>query len=116
MIAGWPSPPSLVVPTHGDWQPRNWLLDGRRVLAIDFGRAGLRPAMTDLIRLDAQQFQLNPDLVRAFFRGYGEDPRKGDAWRRSYLREGISVATWAFQVGDKAFETQGHQMIAKIAQ
>ncbi|HZX05471.1 phosphotransferase family protein, partial [Kribbella sp.] len=45
-IARWPTPPAVLVPTHGDWQPRNWLIDGGTVRVIDFGRAALRPAYT----------------------------------------------------------------------
>ncbi|MGW6199374.1 phosphotransferase family protein [Kribbella sp. NPDC055110] len=33
-------PPATLVPTHGDWQPRNWLVDNGTVRVIDFGRAG----------------------------------------------------------------------------
>lgn len=25
-LASWPEPPAQLVPTHGDWQPRNWLV------------------------------------------------------------------------------------------
>ncbi len=25
-IASWPTPETVLVPTHGDWQPRNWLV------------------------------------------------------------------------------------------
>jgi thiamine kinase-like enzyme len=54
VLAGWPTPPAVLVPTHGDWQPRNWLVHHGRVSVIDFGRADLRPAMTDLARLATQ--------------------------------------------------------------
>nr|WP_230416428.1 aminoglycoside phosphotransferase family protein [Micromonospora tarapacensis] len=53
-ITGWPTPPASVVPTHGDWQPRNWLVHDGVVGVIDFGRAAMRPAFTDLGRLAAQ--------------------------------------------------------------
>ncbi|WP_256842586.1 phosphotransferase [Ornithinimicrobium cryptoxanthini] len=111
-IRSWPTPPSVLVPTHGDWQPRNWLRHAGQVRVIDFGRAALRPAMSDLGRLAAQDFARNRGLETAFLEGYGSDPREPAAWHRTRLREAIGTAVWAHQVGDAEFEAQGHAMIA----
>ncbi len=110
-VESWPTPPARLVPTHGDWQPRNWLVHNGVVSAIDFGRADLRPALTDFARLAARQFRAEPALERAFFDGYGSDPRTRDAWRRTQIREAIGTAVWAHLVGDEAFERQGHRMV-----
>ncbi|WP_241668304.1 phosphotransferase [Pedococcus bigeumensis] len=61
-IATWPAPPTPLVPTHGDWQPRNWLVHAGVLSVIDFGRAGLRPAISDFSRLAAQDFRRDPAL------------------------------------------------------
>ena len=114
MVTGWPTPPTRLVPTHGDWHPRNWLLDDATVRAIDFGRADLRPAMSDLTRLAAQQFRVVPGAEAAFLTGYGTDPRDADAWFRTRVREAIGTAVWAHQVGDEPFEAQGHRMVAEV--
>jgi Ser/Thr protein kinase RdoA (MazF antagonist) len=112
LIASWPTPPATLVPTHGDWQPRNWLVDDQGVVSvIDFGRAALRPAMTDLARLEVQQFRGHPELERAFLDGYGADPREPSAWHRTLVREAVSTAAWAHQVGDEEFEEQGLRMV-----
>lgn len=111
-IEHWPAPPALLVPTHGDWQPRNWLIDNGTVRVIDFGRADLRPAYTDLARLPVQQFQRDPSLEPAFLAGYGTDPREPGGWQRTRLREAVSTAVWAYQVGEEPFEQQGHRMLA----
>ncbi|WP_235531487.1 phosphotransferase [Phycicoccus sp. Soil748] len=112
LVASWPTPSTTLVPTHGDWQPRNWLVDDDGVVSIiDFGRAALRPAMTDLARLQVQQFRGRPDLERAFLEGYGADPREPGAWHRTLLREAVSTAAWAHQVGDEEFEAQGLRMV-----
>jgi Phosphotransferase enzyme family len=111
-IAAWPEPPATLVPTHGDWQPRNWLHHDGIVRVIDFGRADLRPASTDLARLAAQAFRRDPALERAFLDGYGSDPREPAGWHRQQVREAIGTAVWAFSVGDERFEAQGHRMIA----
>lgn len=109
-----PVPPRPLTPTHGDWQPRNWIVHQGHVAVIDFGRADWRPAATDLARLDAQQFRGRPQLLLAFLEGLGEDPRTPESWRRDRLREAIGTAVWAYLVGDEQFEQQGHRMIADV--
>lgn len=104
--------PVEVVPTHGDWQPRNWLVHDGVVRAIDFGRFEHRPAATDLARLAVQQWRGRPELERAFLDGYGDDPRE-ESWPILQLREAVGTAAWAFQVGDEGFEEQGHRMLAE---
>ncbi|WP_426512680.1 phosphotransferase family protein [Dactylosporangium sp. McL0621] len=112
-IASWPAPPAVLVPTHGDWQTRNWLIRDGTVSVIDFGRAGLRPALTDFARLAVQEFRCDPRCEEAFLAGYGRDPREAGAWHRNRVREAIGTACWAYQVGDEGFEAQGHRMIAE---
>lgn len=102
---------SLLVPTHGDWQPRNWIINGDRLHVIDFGRFDFRPASSDLNRLAVQQWKDAPELESAFFEGYGDDPRDSRTWPIISLREAIGTAVWAYQVGDTDFEAQGHQML-----
>lgn len=112
LVNTWPAPACILVPTHGDWQPRNWIAHNGVVSAIDFGRAALRPAYSDLARLAAQQFMRGAALEEAFIEGYGSDPRDDPGWGRHCLREAIGTAVWAHQVGDLDFEAQGHRMLA----
>lgn len=114
VVKSWPTPLTRLVPTHGDWQPRNWLVHDGVVRVIDFGRADLRPALTDFARLAAQQFRGHPELETAFLDGYGKDPRNPNAWQRQRIREAIGTAVWAYQVGSEPFEQQGHRMIAEV--
>lgn len=104
--------PVTLVPTHGDWHPRNWIVDDGRLRMIDFGRFAMRPRAFDLTRLAVLHWQDDPALERAFFDGYGDDPREPDAWRWLQLREAVGTAVWAFVVGDERFEAQGHRMLA----
>ncbi|UKA68383.1 aminoglycoside phosphotransferase family protein [Arthrobacter sp. FW306-05-C] len=115
-LAEYRPQPVDVVPTHGDWQPRNWLTDRGTVKAIDFGRFHFRPAATDFCRLTVQQWQQAPSLEAAFLRGYGEDPRSQSVWRMNLLREAVGTAVWARFVGDEAFESQGHRMLHQALQ
>lgn len=112
MLKSYEPQPALLVPTHGDWQPRNWLADRGALRVIDFGRFEFRPAASDLARLAVQQWKMRPDLEAAFLDGYGHDPREAASWRIMQLREGLGTAVWAHQVGDQAFEAQGLQMLA----
>ncbi len=111
LVAGWPDEPAVVVPTHGDYQPRNWLWDDGTVRVIDFGRAALRPAATDLGRLATREWAGRPELEAAFLEGYGEDPREAGAWSRMQVAEAVGTAAWAHQVGDEAFEAQGLRIL-----
>lgn len=110
LLSEAPTPPVVLVPTHGDWQPRNWLVHHGTLHVIDFGRFDLRPAATDLCRLAAQQWRGRDDLIGAFLDGYGTDPRDA-TWPYSMLREAVSTAAWAHQVDDLTFEAQGHRML-----
>jgi len=112
--SSWPTPPAALVPTHGDWQPRNWIADDGRIRMIDFGRADLRPAQTDFARLAAQQFRGRPELEAAFLAGYGADPRERASWRRLRIREAVATAGWAHRVGDRTFEQQGLRMVTDV--
>ncbi|MDG4666374.1 phosphotransferase [Mycobacterium sp. 236(2023)] len=113
MLLDYRPQPMIVVPTHGDWQPRNWLNGSGVVRVIDFGRFAWRPAVSDFNRLAAQQWQHDPRLEEVFFAGYGPDPRTPEIWRMAAIHAAIGTAAWAHQVGDEPFERQGHQMIAE---
>lgn len=112
-VAGWPTPAARLVPTHGDWHPRNWLVHDGVVAVIDLGRAALRPASTDLVRLAARQFRWDPALETAHHDGYGGDPRESGPWRREWVAEAVGTVTWALEVGDEPFEAHGHRMLAE---
>jgi hypothetical protein len=76
----------LWVPTLGDLQPRNVLLrdDGATgavdIGLIDFERSELGPAVRDFVRL-ADTWLGRPDLVEAFFTGYGRPLTDDDRQR-----------------------------------
>ncbi|XAS73021.1 phosphotransferase [Micrococcaceae bacterium Sec5.1] len=111
ILGAYQPKPVVLVPTHGDWQPRNWLVDETELRIIDFGRYGFRPAATDFCRLAVQQWRSHPHLETAFFEGYGSDPRDGELWNVALLREAVATAAWAYQTGHQRFEEQGHRML-----
>nr|WP_206070061.1 aminoglycoside phosphotransferase family protein [Knoellia sp. DB2414S] len=113
-VSNWAGVSATVVPTHGDWQPRNWLTEGGEVRAIDFGRADLRPADEDFVRLARQDFARNPLLETAFLDGYGHDPRQPETWCRAVVGEAVATAVWAYHVGDEEFEEVGHAQLRQL--
>lgn len=102
-----------VVPTHGDWHSRNWLVHEGRLRAIDFGRFEWRPAQTDLNRCWPKEWAGRPELETAHMEGYGSDPRD-ETWPIECLRQAIGNAVWAHQMGDENFEQQGLAMITRV--
>lgn len=114
LIRSWPEPEVMCVPTHGDWQPRNWLVDDDGILrVIDWGRADLRPPLEDFERLDSGEFVGHPEREEAFLSGYGSDPRRSAAWFRQRTRAGIAAACWSFAFQVRELEERGHRMIAE---
>lgn len=113
-VSTWPGGGSVVVPTHGDWQPRNWLIDDGVVRVIDLGRADLRPPTEDFVRLARQDFSHDPRLEAAFLDGYGLDPREPEQWRRDLVGEAVGTAVWAYGVGDEEFERFGHRLLRSL--
>lgn len=122
--------PVDLVPTHGDFQPRNWLVDESRpdsdgvpdTSLIDFGRAELRPWYSDLVRLHHQGFVDHPELVDAVATGLGRtsdggtgtctgDERPG--WELENLLQAVGTVVWATDVDDAAFARQGIRMVER---
>ncbi|MEA5457355.1 phosphotransferase [Sinomonas sp. JGH33] len=117
--------PRVLYATHGDYQPRNWIEDGGLVSVIDFGRAGYRPWVTDLVRLEHEYFagdarRRDPThdgaaLRAAFCAGYGREPaEEPDSWRLDNVLQALGTVVWAHDVGDVPFEDAGRQMIIRI--
>ncbi|MDQ0769266.1 hypothetical protein QF031_002015 [Pseudarthrobacter defluvii] len=99
ILAAYRPGPVPVVPTHGDWQPRNWLINGAELRVIDFGRFAFRPAVSDFCRLAAQQWRSNPVLEVAFFEGYGfrppgEPAMEHDIPARGCRHRRLGVSRW----------------------
>lgn len=75
------------VPTHGDFQPKNIYVDGRRVTVIDWDRGALAPAARDLGHFVGQCLTMSYSKTGtfaqvkpwndAFLEGYGDDAPAG---------------------------------------
>ena len=113
--AGLPSPVRLHA-THGDFQPRNWIVHEGLVSVIDFGRSAQRSWVSDLVRLRAQQFHGRPDLADAFHRGLDRPLSAEDRILLALetARESVGTVVWAHGIGDEDFESHGRRMIDRI--
>ncbi|MGT2462045.1 phosphotransferase family protein [Sinomonas atrocyanea] len=141
LAAAHRSAPRWLSATHGDYTPRNWVVDGDPaagglVRVIDWGRSGYRPWVTDLVRLEHQWFQPSQDagsgptgdggeqdgtghdgggLRAAFYAGYGRDPaEESDSWRLDNILQALGTIVWSREVGDAAFEEEGRRMLARV--
>jgi hypothetical protein len=101
--------------THGDFQPRNWLIHDGRVALIDFGRAAARPWTSDLVRLKHRQLLDRPDLEQALFAGLDRELAPADlrSYRLEELYQGLCTVVWAHGVGDLGFCEEGRWMLER---
>jgi tRNA A-37 threonylcarbamoyl transferase component Bud32 len=102
--------------THGDYQPRNWLVNDGRVAVIDFGRGAQRSWVSDLVRLRSKDFHEHPDLETAFMAGMRRELDEPDAELLALetLREAIGTVVWSHGIGDDDFEEHGRIMIRRF--
>ncbi len=119
------SDPAVLVPTHGDFQPRNWLVDPERLDAdgapavslIDFGRFDLRPWYSDLVRLHHQVTPIRPDLRDALVEGMGRgpgdpiEPSDRPGWHLENLVQALGTVVWATDMGLDDFASHGRIMV-----
>lgn len=102
--------------THGDFQPRNWLIHDGTVSVIDFGRAEQRHWTSELFQLRNQQFVGRPDLEDAFFDGLGITLDESDeqVWQLEQIHQSVSTLVWAHEHGDARSEKSGRAMVQAI--
>lgn len=63
--------PQPLVASHGDFLPRNWVVDGDRLAIMDFAEAGHHPAVLDVAKLHATTMWGRTDLLEQLLAGYG---------------------------------------------
>lgn len=116
-VESTPAQPVPVSFTHGDFQPRNWLIHDGNVSVIDFGRAEPRHWTSELFRLRNRQFVGRPDLEEAFFDGLGITIEAADehVWQLEQIHQSVSTVVQAHEHGDFRFEQAGRAMVRKIA-
>lgn len=108
--------PVRLVFTHGDFQPRNWLVHDGRVSVIDFGRAAQRSWVSDLVRLRNQQFVGRSDLSETFDAGLARPLTADDRELLTLetVRDAVGTVVWAHGIGDDDFEAHGRAMVERV--
>jgi hypothetical protein len=107
------SPPS---PGGSPKPAGNWVIDNGRVGVIDFGRGLDRSWVSDLVRLQNQQFTGHPERNRAFMTGLGRTVGNDDAELLviESMRQALGTVIWAHTIGDRDFEEHGRTMITRL--
>ncbi|PWI05031.1 aminoglycoside phosphotransferase family protein [Streptomyces sp. NWU339] len=104
------------VPTHGDFQLRNLLLDEDGSLAvIDFERSEPGPAIRDLVRL-ADAWATQPRLYDAFMAGYGRDltPAEEERFVIDSALDALSGIQYGATHSDAETQDRGHRTLARL--
>ncbi|WP_244330208.1 phosphotransferase enzyme family protein [Streptomyces prasinus] len=109
-------PPLDRVPTHGDFQLRNLLLDQDGSLAvIDFERSEPGPAIRDLVRL-ADAWATQPRLCDAFMAGYGREltPAEEERFVIDSALDALSGIQYGTTHSDAETQDRGHRTLARL--
>lgn len=109
-------PPLDRVPTHGDFQLRNLLLDKDGSLAvIDFERSEPGPAIRDLVRL-SDAWATHPRLYDAFLDGYGREltPAEEERFVIDSALDALSGIQYGATHGDAETRERGHRTLARL--
>ncbi|MBT5773151.1 MAG: phosphotransferase [Dehalococcoidia bacterium] len=111
---------AVLVPTHMDYSPRNWLLhreDGALWLhVIDWERARPELWVQDVARVAEDHWQRDPALREAFFLGYGREPSEIEARQLKLLSLANMVPTigWARAREDHRFEGWAREVLGRL--
>ncbi|MEV0694089.1 aminoglycoside phosphotransferase family protein [Streptomyces sp. NPDC050388] len=110
------APPLDCVPTHGDFQLRNLLLDEDGSLAvIDFERSEPGPAIRDLVRL-SDAWATQPYLHDAFMAGYGREltPAEEERLVIDSALDALSGIQYGATHSDTETRDRGHRTLARL--
>ena len=104
------------VPCHRDYTARNWLVDSGDFYVIDFEHARPDLWFADIERLWSGVWQRRPDLMAAFFGGYGRTltPEEEGALRGLAAHAALTTIVWAKEHGDHAFERHGREVLTRL--
>lgn len=103
--------PEPIVRTHGDMQPRNWLIDHGTVRLIDFGRYAPRPAYTDLVRV-VHRYPPGDPRTAALLAEVGAAV-DSPGWFAENLYQALATVVWATDQGFEDFAAEGRGMLRR---
>ena len=108
-------PPPPLVPCHGDFSPRNWLVSEGQLGIIDFGEAGPDMWVSDLGRL-LFGWRLPPEELDALLEGYGRRPDDNELvlLRASYAAAVVWHIIWGHEHRNHKFESASRRLLGSF--
>jgi len=105
-------------PCHRDYCDANWIIDAdnRWAGVIDFEFAYWDVRAADFTRYAQWEWLERPDLVDAFFEGYGE-PLEGKLLQQvlvGHVQYALSAVVWGSDYGYFGFAREGHQSFERL--
>lgn len=107
------------VPCHRDYGPDNWLIAAadRWTGVIDFEMSAWDVRVADFSRYPRWEWMLRPDLVDAFFDGYGRTLTAAEQEQLlvAHVQYALSAILWGHEHEYHGFVREGHDALATIA-
>jgi hypothetical protein len=108
------------VPTYGDFQPRNWMIDrssgAPRLGVFDFEHTRGDLWLLGVVKLWDDAWISRPDLEAAFWEGYGRRlaPEEHAQLHQACLLHAIGTIVWSRRHGDADYERHGCRVLARL--
>jgi Ser/Thr protein kinase RdoA (MazF antagonist) len=105
---------------RSDYGPANWLVSDEGVWTgvIDFEFAYWDVRVTDFTRYPEWQWIERPDLIEAFFEGYGRafTPQEEQQRLVSHAQFALSAVVWGLESAYYGFAAEGHQALKRLGE
>ena len=106
------------VPCHRDYCPANWLVsrDGRWAGVFDLEFSGWDVRVADFTRDPDWAWIRRPDLLEAFFAGYGRpfSPKEKLQLLVGHTEYALGAIIWGRESRYFGFEREGHEALARL--
>ncbi len=107
------------VACHRDYCPYNWIISGTGIWrgVIDFEFAHWDVRVADFSRYPDWEWKERPDLLEAFFEGYGRvlTPREEEQQLVAYAQYALSAITWGMEASYFGFVEEGRAALKRLA-
>lgn len=108
------------LPCHRDYCPANWLVDERGrwsgIIDFEFSRWDVRCA--DFTRYPAWEWMDRPDLIAAFFEGYGRprSPAEEQQILYGYVLYAAAAVAWGIDTSYAGFAAEGRLALKRLGE
>lgn len=107
------------IPCHRDYGPANWLIaeDGTWAGVIDFEFSRWDVRIADFTRYPDWEWLRRPDLIQAFFEGYGRPLTAQEEAQClfGHVQYAIGAIVWGYENHFHGFEAEGHEALRHLA-